>query len=285
MRRLVPYLCILLSALLLIPLQKAINKDISGRTIQEKLGYIPSRQAMKILSLDHKPLAGDWLFFKVMTYYGGKIDPSFRGSGKVEIEFPNMYRFLDVVTELDPYNIDAYYFTEAVFTWGIGRIKEVNRILEKGLRYRKWDFYIPFFLGFNYFYFLKDYENASRYLKITAEITKNPFYVSLASRMIYEAQRTELAIAFLKGMIEETWNEAVKKTLMMRLKAFEGVLTIERAIEDFEQRFGRRAVDINDLVKTGLLKEIPKDPYGGIFYIDKEGRVRSTSNFAGGKRD
>lgn len=278
MKRFLPFALIIISVIFLIPIAKTASKELSKRSIEEKLGYVPSRDVLKVASLDHKALSGEWLFFKVMTYYGGKIDPEFKKERT--IEYHNMYRHLDAASFVDPYNIDVYYFAEAVFTWGIGRINEVNQLLERGIQYRTWDFYIPFFMGFNYFYFLKDYESASRYLKIAAEITKDPFFASLTSRMMYEAQRTEMAIAFLKTMIEKIWNEAIKRNLSIRLKALEGVLTIEKAMSEFEQRYGRRPVDIDELLKTEILKGLPEDPYGGRFYIDEKGRVRSTSKFA-----
>ncbi|HHN66094.1 MAG TPA: hypothetical protein ENK09_12100 [Nitrospirae bacterium] len=279
MKKILPLAVIVVSIVILVPVVKTTTLELSKRSAEEKLGYVPSRGILKILSLDHRALLGDWLFFKVMTYYGGKIDPNLGGTGR-NIEYYNMYRFLDTASFLDPYNIDIYYFAEAVFTWGIGRIREVNRILERGLKYRTWDHYIPFFIGFNYFYFLKDYENASRYLKKVAEMTRSSFYASLASRMMYEAKRTDVAIGFLKNMIREIRQEGLRRNLMVRLKALEGVSIIEKAILQFQHRYGRRPNSIEELVKTGLLKGIPEDPYGGRFYIASDGRVRSTSKFA-----
>ncbi len=279
MKKAMPFIIIIISVILLIPVQKSTSKYLALRSVEEKLGYIPSGKALKAVALDHKALLGDWLFFKAMTYYGGKIDPNLGATGR-NIEYYNMYRFLDAASLLDPYNIDIYYFTEAVFTWGIGRIREVNRILERGLKYRNWDHYIPFFMGFNYFYFLKDYETASKYLKMVAEMTKSPFFASLASRMMYEAQRTDVAIGFLKTMIRDIKKESLRRSLLVRLKALEGVSIIEKAISEFELRYGRKPDDIKELIRTGILENIPEDPYGGRFYIDKHGRVRSTSKFA-----
>jgi tetratricopeptide (TPR) repeat protein len=284
MKKAIPFMIIMISVILLIPVEKTTSKHLTNRSIEEKLGYIPSRKVLKAAAFDHKALFGDWLFFKVMTYYGGKIDPKLSGTGR-DIEYYNMYRFLDAASFLDPYNVDVYYFTEAVFTWGIGRIKEVNRILERGLKYRTWDHYIPYFIGFNYFYFLKDYENASKYLKMVAEMTKSPFFASLASRVLYEAERTEVAISFLKTMIRDIKKESLRRNLLIRLKALEGVSYLEKAIKDFERLYKRKPKSINELLQIGIINYIPKDPYGGRFYIDKDGRVRSTSKFAFQRKD
>lgn len=279
-----PIIVFLLSLAVLIPVESRTTKLMSGRSLEEKLGYIPSKEILKISALDHKALIGDWLSFRVITYYGGKIDPALAGKTR-DIEFPNMYRFMDAATYLDPYNIDAYYFTEAAFTWGLGRIKEVNKILERGLESRQWDSMIPFFMGFNYFYFLKDYKNASIYMKIASERAKNPLFANLTARFLYESEETGLAIEFLKIMIGEIHNEAMKRELMIRLKALEAVKYLEDGLNAFKKRYSRAPKDIEELLNSGIIERIPEDPYGGRFYIDNMGKVRSTSKFAFIKRD
>lgn len=268
---------ILLSVILLVPVVGVTTKELSKRTVEEKLGYVPSRDVLRMASLDHKSLLGNWLFFKVITYYGGRIDPEFVGEPK-GVEYFEMYRHLDAVTYIDPYNIDAYYFSEAIFTWGLGRIKEVNRLLERGLKYRTWDFYIPFFLGFNNFYFLKDYESASRYMTIAARLKGDPLLVNLSARLLYESARTEVAIAFLKDMIENTWNEKAKAILIKRLHALEAVDYLEKAVKRFESIYNRRPEHMRELLDKGIINRIPEDPYGGEFYIEG-GKIKTTSMF------
>jgi hypothetical protein len=40
-----------------------------------------------------------------------------------------------------------------------------------------------------------------------------------------------------------------------------------------------------ELVRSGLLKGVPRDPYGGQFYLTDRGGVKSTSNFAFGRQE
>ncbi len=67
-----PIIAIILSILLLIPVVSEISREMAGQHLEEKLGYIPSRDILRMSVLDHKALAGDWLAFKVITYYGSK---------------------------------------------------------------------------------------------------------------------------------------------------------------------------------------------------------------------
>ena len=64
---------------------------------------------------------------------------------------------------------------------------------------------------------------------------------------------------------------------MTRAKAFEKILQIEEAIAEYKERFQTDPEDLGSLVGAGLLERIPHDPYGGNFYLDEQGRVRTTS--------
>jgi len=54
---------------------------------------------------------------------------------------------------------------------------------------------------------------------------------------------------------------------------------MDEAVAAYRERFGPYPAFVQDLVAAGLLPEIPPDPYGGVWTIDGEGRVHSTSNY------
>lgn len=258
------------------PLYEQVRHYLVSKPVEEKMGYMPDKDVVKLLSLNHKPFFSEWLFLKTIVYYGGKREAEVSVKGS-PIDYHDMYRFLDVSTYIDPYNMDSYYVAQALFPWE-GFVKETDYLLERGLNYRTWDFYIPFFLSFNNFYFLKDYKEASRYMEIAARIKKEPLLINLAARFFYESNDTEIAIVFLKEMIEKTWNKKIRQNLEKRLRALEAILYIEKAVKQYEINYNKRPDNIMELLKKGLLEIIPKDPYGGEFYIDKDGRVKTTSN-------
>ncbi|MEW6067187.1 MAG: hypothetical protein AB1610_02660 [Nitrospirota bacterium] len=272
------------SLIMLIAVYGQIISHISKKPIEEKLGYLPQKEVMKIAAMGHRALISEWLFFKVIVYYGGRFETD-NPLIKKNIEYYNMYRFLDASTYINPYNIDSYYFAEAIFTWELGRIKEVNYLLERGLKYRTWDFYLPFFLSFNHFYFLKDYKQASKYMEQTARITGNLLHANLAARFLYESDETGVAISFLKLIIENTWNLKVKQTLEIRLKTLEAVYSLEKGMKRFEEIYRHKPKDIKEMIDNGIINKIPEDPYGGRFYIDDKGKIRTTSKFAFGVKD
>ena len=156
-------------------------------------------------------------------------------------------------------------------------------LLEYGYTHRPWDWYLPFFLSFDYAFFLRDYHKASEYLAKVAELKPEiDWYVTLAARYLYEGGSTALALAYLEEMIPTARNEAIKRRMMTRAEALEKILKLEQAIVAYRNHFQKNPEELGDLVRAGILKRIPEDPYGGSFYLDKAGRVRTTSKLAHG---
>jgi tetratricopeptide (TPR) repeat protein len=250
--------------------------------VEVKLGYLPHPQALKVSVADQGLMVAEAAVVKVLFYFGTLVQ-KYQENVIIRPEYANMYRMLQAAVELDPYNMDAYHFAEAAFTWELGRIAEVNELLERGARYRTWDASIPFYLGFNHAYFLKDYPKAARYMQQAAEISGNPLYANLAARYFYESEQAALGMTFLDAMIAQTRDRGVRQTFLMRREALLAVTQIETGLELFQARSGRPARSLNELVRSGSLKQVPSDPYGGEFYLDEMGRVRSTSKFSNPK--
>lgn len=157
-------------------------------------------------------------------------------------------------------------------------IDENNLLLEKGSKYRDWDSSLPFYIGFNFFYFLQDNLNARKWLlEASKRPDAQPMYASLAAKLGYEKKRTENAISFLEEMSRRTDDEELKKKYETRLAFLRQVLKIEKAVESYKKKYGRKPADIRALIQTGMLQDIPTDPYGGQLYLDLDGKVKSTS--------
>jgi hypothetical protein len=232
---------------------------------------------LKIVTLDFHGVASDYLFLNSLVFIGSTHERKERPRVK-PWEWKWLYSMFDASTDLDPYFFDPYYIANAQLTWDAMMIEEDNRLLEKGCKYRDWDSTLPFFVGFNYFYFLQDNLNARKWLlEASKKPDANSMYADLAIKLTYERKRTENAISFLEELSRKTENKDLKKKYEERLNFLQQVLNVENAIELYNKKFGRRPADIQALVRSGLLHEIPADPYGGQLYLDFDGRVKSTS--------
>jgi hypothetical protein len=240
--------------------------------------YILPSPILKITALEFDGLAADFLFLKALTFYGGTLERKERPRIK-EQEWRWMYDVLNASTDLDPYFFDPYYFANANLTWEAHMTKETNTLLAKGNRYREWDWTIPFFMGFNEFYFLKDNAKASEYFMEGAKRPDAPsLLTTLAVRMAYKGNRTKIAIVFIQETLKETKDKTTRKELEIRLETLRGVFALEQAIEVYQDKHGKLPRDLKELQDRGIIAHIPAEPYGGEFYIDKDGSVKTSSD-------
>ena len=241
-------------------------------------GYTIPSKFSRILALGNQGVLSDFLFLKIATFIGGR-------SGSGELLNKNDWQFviksLDVVTDLDPYFVDPYVLAEGLLAWDAGMPEEANQLLIKGIKYRTWDWRLPFYIGFNYFYFLKDYEAASGFIMTASQLPGSPAYLAtLGARLAYYGGKSKTALFFLKEMLADTDDDILKKRLNMRLLALERAVLIEEALDKFKVQEGRAPKKLAELISTGYLIVLPPDPYGGKWGILKNGRVFSTSKFA-----
>ena len=261
---------------LLIGTHVELTRVRDARPPQARLGFYPPAPVIKALTADHYQFMSQIISLQCLFYFGTLVELRSQAP-----DWWRIYRAVYTSTRLDPYNMDAYYFAQAVLTWETGMTQQALELLEYGFAHRTWDWYLPFYISFDYAFFLKDYEKAGFYLAKAAELKPEvEWYATLAARYFYEGGSTALALAYLQEMIPAARNEVIKKRLVTRAKAFEAVLQIEQAIAAYKQRFQTDPEDLRRLVSAGLLERIPDDPYGGKFYLDEQGRVRTTSKFA-----
>jgi len=234
---------------------------------------------LKITSLEHDGVTADFLYLRGLVFYGS----TYEGEGKTQRavkgwEYTWLYHTLKAATDLDPYFLDPYFFANSVLVWDAGRVREANALLEKGSHYRDWDYWLPFYLGFNYYYFLNDNVKASASLM---EASKRPgagsFIPFFAARIAYKGNRTENAIIFLEGVLKTTKDESMRKDYETRLETFKRILFLEKGVVVYQKKVGKTPENLNALVEQQIIGRIPEDPYGGKFYIDKDGSIKTTS--------
>jgi hypothetical protein len=99
---------------------------------------------------------------------------------------------------------------------------------------------------------------------------------SLASKLAYKDNDTENAVVFLVELLQRTEDKEIRKQYAKRLRYMQGQLTLEKALARYKKKFGRLPQTMDELVDRGILQAVPQNPYGGGYYLDGEGKVKST---------
>ena len=237
MRRFLPQLIFLVALLIYGLLFRGVWENREQVRASTPAGYTIPSKFSRILALGNQGLLSDFLFLKTATFVGGRS-----GSGQLlnEEDWNFVIQSLDVVTDLDPYFVDPYMLAEGLLAWDAGKPSEANQLLIKGMKYRTFDWRLPFFVGFNNFYFLKDYETASGFIMTASRLPGSPAYLAtLGARLAYYGGKSKTALLFLKEMLADTGDAMMKKRLQMRLQALERAVLIEEALNKFKKEEGR----------------------------------------------
>lgn len=176
---------------------------------------------------------------------------------------------------LNPGNEDNYYVASAILPW-YGQLEATQYILQRASEARPFDWQPPFYYAFNTYYFVKDYAEAARWL---GEAAKHTYiedtvlaFQQIAAQWAAKGPDLEAAIKLHRDMMKGTKHKEFAAFLEKRVKRLENLLLIEKACAAFRESFGRAPSTISELVKAGVMSEIPNDPFGLQYVFDKDGR-------------
>lgn len=246
----------------------------------EQLFTLPPK-LLRVMSFQFKEAAADISFLNALVFLGGT-----RTQPKTHLYLPEQYDWihnnLKNAASLDPYFLDPYNLMNSALIWDRYKLLEINNLIASGADIRSWDYLLAYYAGFNYYYFLDDKDKGFNYLKIASKRSGgNPFFDNLAARVAFKANKTELAIAYLEQQINQAELEGrlySTEPIKNRLGVLKGIRQIEIAVDAYKSLFSKLPININELTKLGLLSAIPKEPNGGSYYLDPDGRVRSTKD-------
>ena len=217
---------------------------------------------IKILAGEFKGLAADFLIMEIGAYLDSGEESKSKDWDRIALHFSQ-------AMALDPYFAQTYQMVQAYLPWN-GRVEQGNQLLEISRQHITWDWYPSFFIGFNYFYFLKDYPNAARYLLETSKMPDAPaILATLGARFSQKSGQTQASIAFLETMLNNPeYDEEAKLLIQWRIDLLKIVLKLEAAIERYKAIYGKPIEKLDDLISAGLIESIPVHPEDGIFSFE-----------------
>lgn len=239
--------------------------------IREEIRFVPQKEVIEVLSLDHKGLAADLLFIQTILHSGSLMWKPL----KYEFDSEWSYRVMDVVTKMDPRYLTAYLFSGMGLVHGPEDVRLARPILERGMTYFPDNWELPFWIGYLHHIYLEDYETAGEYFWRAAHCPNAPkTFLSLMLSSLHKGGSYERAILALKLLIENTDNPKVVQIYEKRIMSLENMVMLQKAANRYRMAKADPLVDLNQLVKENLIPEIPEDPFGKSYLWDtKNSRV------------
>ena len=254
-------------------LQLPLNRWSNSKPKLQQLMYLPNGEYLRMASFGYRELAADLLWLQAIQVMGER---------KLSEEAGHwLYRALDVITTLDPKFVRAYEAGSLALCTLVVLPEESNRLLEKGIQYNPQEWKLPFLLGINYYFEFADDEKSAESMAQAARLPGAPDIIArLAAKLYVSAKSPQQAVDLLAKIYEETLDENIRKHLELRLKEtiVERDLNIlEQSISRYLANQSRRPERLEDLVGAGLLRELPREPFGGRYLYEPEtGTVRSS---------
>ena len=194
-----------------------------------------------------RQLAAEVTYIKSVTYIGAVI--------KMETEknVNMLAKNFAVMQQMHPYLLDTYYVTYAYLPGYDDAIThKANAILKKGMESLPNDWTLPFHIGFNYFYYLKDNDSAYAYLLKAYELSKNPFFKHLASVLAGKDGDLKTGAIWLRAMYEERDDPEEKEILLADIKAYDVALSVQSMVKQYHDDKGEYPSDLNALIPDYL---------------------------------
>ena len=194
--------------------------------------------------------------------------------GTVSGSYQGLVSDIDAVTELDPKFAYPYAFAELVIPgFDKSAVDDVIVIGERGVRYVD-DWRVPYYLASAYLFYKDDRANAAKYFDIAArnpsmpikmrETTKN-FGTQIDKRMETKD--------IWQSIYESTDDEVLRDQATANLIHIEIIEGLEKAIVEYKRRVGKFPSHVDDLVTARVIREIPTDPHGFVYGVDKDGKL------------
>lgn len=262
------FVTMILLIFLFVNLQIVIDTKFPCSSSEERLLYLPSGKFIKGVSLAYDEMVADFLWIKVIGYFGTHA--------KTDRDYKWFNHFLNIIVELDPYSQYVYEFGGIVLSAEMELPHKSNELLKKGManvvksHERYWK--LPFFIAFNYMYYLNDFKKAAQFLEIAAKDNRSPNYLPLlVSRLYANDNYHDTAIKFLSEMVADTQNKELKKQIETRIKELvndRNIRILENARDRFVKIMKRFPFMLYELVLYGFINRFPDNIEEGSYRID-----------------
>ncbi len=238
-----------------------------------ELSYLPKGEYLRVASLGYRQMVGDLIWLKAVQHFGER-EQTRQG-------YLWAYHAVDVVTDLDPKFWLAYHAGGTILGVWAGLVEESITLLKKGMRHNPDVWQLPFIVGYDYFYELCDPAQGAKYFQIASTKTGAPSYLpKLAARLSVEAGDPDAALEFLERFKLQVKDERLRDSLSYHIKAViaeRDIRFLEEGVRRYKARYGSAPSKLSDLVRKGIIGDIPPEPFGGLYSLNpSQGRVISS---------
>lgn len=236
----------------------------------------PNPELIRLAGRSHLSLVADLFWIRTIAT---SINLKVPADGLVLIAWAQL------VTDLDPQFPWPYLLGGLLGPMSFGdrnyNVAEANALLEKGMAAMPNEFRFPMYLSYNQLHLQGDVAGAAQTLRRGARAPgAPPFMAQLATRLLAQTNAFDAARSFAHELEDSSPDPEVREFFRKRkleIERDETITRLQAAVDAFHERNGRWPTSLEQLVAEQALMAVPPEPLGGVYYLDAEGRVQSTS--------
>lgn len=206
-------------------------------------------QVLKVLAHTYmEQMVAEILFIKVAVFTGS-------GYQRDEKNLDVLANHFLAMTALHPKLEDIYYRTESALPDnGKNYVQIANQILESGRKTYPTQVALPYFEGFNYYYYLDEPVKAAELLRLASTYDEKYQWLGhLASTLDARGGNIRVGLTWLKGMYASMQEGDEKERYAKDIKDYEKALQVQLALERFKHKTSRHAKSLSELVPSELI--------------------------------
>ena len=174
-------------------------------------------------------------------------------------------KLIDVVTTLDPWVDHPYRFAAVWMNDDEAVVRKANQLIRRGIEHHPDDWRGHFYLAFNHFFYLGEQREAAEALRPALAMKGRPAYLPrLVARLESASGGLDASAAFLQEMVRQAASDEERESYLRSLREIETerrARYLDSARAEFVRRFKRDIASVDELVATGVLRELPPDPF------------------------
>lgn len=236
--------------------------------------YVSSGETLRRFSLGYEGLLADLYWTRAVQYFGRERLAGNSRFGQLDV-------LLRTAVSLDPHLLVAYRFG-AIFLAenppsGAGQPEAALALIRRGIAanpgyWRLWQD-----LGFIYYWDLKDYKRAAAAFDAgSRQPGAGVWMKTLAASVAAQGGELDTSRLLWTQVLREAGNDTIRRGAVEHLAAIQAAQDLARInheLDLFQQKTSHRASKLDDLVRAGLLSEVPIDPTGTPYVLTSDGKA------------
>ena len=258
---------------MLLVLASIASATVSGRALErraragdrvDRLLYLPNGKHLKVLSLGQAPLLADLLYIWAIQFYSDyERQDRFRYVGHV---------FGEVITELDPQYIDAYWLGALILIVEARDLEGGLALLDQGIAANPGNWILPYLAAWECA-LARQPARAAAYFERAAAIPGAPAAVRrMRAAMVSRAGDLEGSLALWQDILADPRSDptsiAIARRKIAELSVEVHLRDLRAAIARFRDGNGRLPRSLAELAARGYLAEVPRDATSEIYTYD-----------------